>query len=169
MRFAAATLMAGLVFLAVALFGFGSAPLGPQDYPQAIRLSGISATEPSAPGVAVPLPDTQATPTQVSGSAPAVAVGHNVVSSAPHAAPRPATPLQPVSGTTPCPAASTDQVQAPVFEIAPAPPDADHLAVSRPRPVAHPTPSATPSPSPLRAGAVAAPSPTKTGLLRTIP
>src|SRR6266436_4326709 len=60
MRFAAAALMAGLVFLAGVLSGFGSSSLGPRDFPQAIRLSGTT-DQVASPEVSASIPDPQVT------------------------------------------------------------------------------------------------------------
>jgi len=60
MRFAAAALMAGLVFLAGVLSGFGSSSLGPRDFPQAIRLSGTT-DHVASPEVSASIPDPQVT------------------------------------------------------------------------------------------------------------
>jgi len=80
MRFAAAALMAGLVFLAGVLSGFGGSSLGPRDFPQAIRLSGttdqVASPEVSA---STPEPHVSAAAAGSPGTAVAVAVGHNVV------------------------------------------------------------------------------------------
>jgi hypothetical protein len=171
MRFAAVALMAGLVFLVGAFSGFGSARLGPHDYPQAISLSGIAAAEASSTDVAA-LPNAPAPPTQVVGSAPTVAVGHSVVSVL-LTPPPAANHLTPSSGTTPSPAATTDEVQAPVFEIAPAPPVVTTSLSPVPGPLPTPIPSVTaipiptptPTPSPTPSPS---PSPLPTGLLRRI-
>src|SRR5215467_7138093 len=107
MRFAAAALMAGLVFLAGSLSGFGSSSVSPRNVPQAIRLSGTTAQDPPPQ-----TPDLQAAPAATGVPAPAVTVGHNVVpvhlpaaplaaaaspnhgSGSPGASPEPASPPQ---------------------------------------------------------------------------
>src|SRR4030081_2407989 len=102
MRFAAAALMAGLVFLVGAIAGFGGSPPTPRDFPEAIRLSGVGTQAPTELPTAIP--DSGTLPA-ASSQVPAVAVGHNIVPVPlmPPASPAPTPKRQPTtttSGTT---------------------------------------------------------------------
>jgi len=190
MRFAAAALMAGLVFLAGAIYGFGSSSLGPPDFPQAIRLSGTTGQVPSAE-VPASVPDAQVADAAAGSPAPAVAVGHDVVPVhlAPVGTPAAAASQNPgagSSGASSGPASSTQQVPATVVTIEPpvvsttfSPVPASPSPSPTPSPTAKPSPSPsvkptpTPSPSPTPSASVTpTPSPTPTparrGLFRTL-
>src|SRR5947209_16446122 len=109
--------MAGLLFLAGVLSGFVSSPLGPRDFPQAIRLSGTT-DEVASPEVSASIPDPQVAAAAAGSPAPAVAVavGHNVVP-VPVGTPAAAAGQHQAAGTsgTPSgPASSTEQVPAPM-------------------------------------------------------
>jgi hypothetical protein len=163
MRFAAAALMAGLVFLAGVLSGFGSSSLGPRDFPQAIRLSGTT-DQVASPEVSASIPDQQVTAATAGSPGTAVAVGHNVVPvpvGTPAAAP--SHPGTRPSGASFGPASSTNVVPAPVStdeapvvstsfsRVSPNPAPAPTPAPSptpAPTPTANPTPTPSPSPTP---------------------
>ncbi|HEX9316764.1 MAG TPA: hypothetical protein VGA71_15320, partial [Actinomycetota bacterium] len=122
MRFAAAALMAGLVFLAGVLSGFGSSSLGPRDFPQAIRLSGTT-DQVASPGVFASIPEPQVAAAAAGSPAPAVAVavGHNVVP-VPVGTPAAAASQHPGTGTSGAssgPASTTEQVPGPASTVEP--------------------------------------------------
>jgi hypothetical protein len=182
MRFAAAALVAGLIFLLGAVSGFGGSPPSPSDFPEAIRLSGIGIQAPTE--LPATIPDTGTLPA-AGNQVAAVAVGHNVVPVplVPAASPAPTARQQPITRTSaPAsnPAPPPEPVPAPgvtltpllptlTTTISPVPP----VPTPTPRPTPTPSPTATPTPSPK-------PSPTPTptpspsppsarrGLLRTL-
>src|SRR5437588_804167 len=151
MRFAAAALMAGLVFLAGVLSGFGSSSLGPRDFPQAIRLSGAT-DQVASPEVSASTPGPQGSAAAAGspGTAVAVVVGHNVV---PVPVGTPAAASQHAgtgtSGASSGAASSTEQVPAPV-STAEAPVVSTAFSPVPPSPTPTPTParSARPPPGP---------------------
>ena len=186
MRFAAAALMAGLVFLAGAISGFGSSSPGPPDLPQAIRLSGTTAQVPSA-DLPAAVPDPQVASAAVGSPEPAVAVAHSVVPVHLVPAGTPATAASQnrdagSSGASSGPASSTQQVPATVVTVeppvvsttfspvpaSPSPsPTPSPTAKPGPSPTAKPTP--TPSPSPTPSASVTptpSPTPTRRGMFR---
>jgi hypothetical protein len=183
MRFAAAALVAGLIFLVGAVSGFGGSPPSPRDYPEAIRLSGIGIQAPTEPPATSP--DTGTLPAAAGNQVAAVAVGHNVVPVplVPAASPPPTARRQPnttTSGPTSNPALSTEPVPAPRVILTPALPMlTTTLSPVPPTPTPAPTPTPTPTPSPTATPTpTPRPSPTPTptpsppsarrGLLRSI-
>jgi hypothetical protein len=179
MRFAAAALMAGMVFLVVAISGFGGSPPGPSDFPQAIRLSGIGIQAPTE--LATAIPDTGTLSAAAGTQLPAVTVGHNVVpvplmtaaSPAPTARQqpnaRPSTPTSnPALSTEPVPASGVTVVPAPPIlttTFSPVPPVPTPTPTPTPSPTATPTPKPTPTPTPTP---TASPPSARRGLLRTL-
>ena len=159
MRFAAAALMAGLVFLAGVLSGFGSSSLGPRDFPQAIRLSGTT-DQVASPGVFASIPEPQVAAAAAGSPAPAVAVavGHNVVP-VPVGTPAAAASQHPGTGTSGAssgPASTTEQVPGPASTVepplvstafSPVPASPTPTPAPTPTPTANPTPTTSPTPS----------------------
>lgn len=184
MRFAAAALMAGLLFLAGAISGFGSSSLGPPDFPEAIRLSGITDQAPSTE-VPASVPDPQVVPAAVGSPSPAVAVGHAVVPVhlVPAGTPAPAASQHSAAGSSGASSgatSSTQQVPATVVTVEPpvvstsfSPVPASPTPTPTPSPTPTPTfsPTATPSPSPTPSASVTpqpSPAPARRGLLRNL-
>jgi type VI secretion system secreted protein VgrG len=150
MRFAAAALMAGLIFLLGAVSGFGGSPPSPGDFPEAIRLSGIGIQAPAE--LPTTIPDTTTLPAAAGNKVAAVAVGHNVVPVPLVPAAAPTVRQQPntrTSGPTSSPAPSTEPVPAPGLTLTPALPIlTTTLSPVPPIPTPTPIPSPTPTPSP---------------------
>jgi hypothetical protein len=152
MRFAAAALVAGLIFLLGAVSGFGGSPPTPSDFPEAIRLSGIGIQAP--PELPTTIPDTPTLPAAAGNQVAEVAVGHNVVPVplVPVASPASTARQQPTTRTSAPPtnpAPSTEPVPASGLTLTPALPILTTTLVPVPPiPTLTPTPTPAPTPSP---------------------
>ena len=172
MRFAAAALMAGLIFLVGAIAGFGGSAPSPSDFPEAIRLSGVGIQAPTE--LPTTSPDTATSPAAAGSQVPAVAVGHNIVPVplVPAVSPAPAARRQPTPTPTANPAPATEQVPASGITLLPLPPiitttisPVPPIPASTPTPAPTPQPTATPTPTPTQVTPTPNPSSTRRGAL----
>jgi hypothetical protein len=149
MRFAAAALMAGLLFLVGAIAGFGGSAPSPRDFPEAIRLSGVGIQAPTELPTAIP--DSGTSPAAAGSQVPAVAVGHNIVPVPliPAASPAPTARRQPTATPTSKLGPPTEPVPASGITLLPLPP----IITTTISPVP-PIPAPTPNPSSTRRGAL---------------